>query len=530
MDYQLSVCLFNSKKKGHFPITELCGSLEMSLLLLILLFSLLVLIILKWKKNRNRKKGHFPPTPPKLPIIGNLHQLGKLPHKSLWRLSQLYGPIISLNLGSIRTTVISSPTAAHGLLKTHDLQTCSRPQTESARKFTHNFLDIAFSPYGEYWREMRKICVLELFSLKRLKSYEPIIDQEVSSLIESTSELASCGDVVDVSDKSMALTAAIIFRIAFGKKVSEGDGFHEVVSEAEALLGSYSGFELFPNFVGKVIDWFSGRQRRVLKVFNELDALFQEVIDEHLSVGRDKPEQDDIVDVLLGIISKNQAQSASNVTITHENIKGVLLNIFLGGLDTSSIIIVWAMAELVKRPKLMKKAQYEIRSHMKSRGKITEKDTEHFQYLKMIVKETLRMHPPAPLLLPREVMSHFEMEGFDFYPKTMVQINVWAIGRDPKCWKDPEEFVPERFAESCVDFRGHHFELLPFGAGRRICPAMNMGIKIVEFALANLLYHFDWKLPEGMKEEDLDMEEISGLSLTIYKKLPLKLVPVSYHP
>lgn len=205
-------------------------------------------------------------------------------------------------------------------------------------------------------------------------------------------------------------------------------------------------------------------------------------------------------------------------------------SIFLGGLDTSSITIVWAMAELTKKPKLMKKAQQEIRRHMKNRGNITDKEIEQFQYLKLIVKETLRMHPPAPLLLPRQVMSHFKMEGFDFYPKTMVQINAWAIGRDPKCWKDPDEFMPERFAESCIDFRGQNFEFLPFGAGRRICPAINLGMKNVEVALANLLYHFDWKSPEGMKEEDLDMEESMGFSLTIYKKLPLKLVPVPYIP
>ncbi|KAA0034252.1 cytochrome P450 71B19-like [Cucumis melo var. makuwa] len=504
----------------------------MSLLPLILLSSLLLLIILKWMKNRNRKKGNFPPSPPKLPIIGNLHQLGKLPHKSLWHLSQLYGPIISLNLGGIQTIIISSADAARGFLKTHDLQTCSRPQTESARKLTHDFHDIAFSPYGDYWREVRKVCVLELFSLKRLKSYQPIIEHEMNSLIESISESASCGDVVDLTEKSMAFTAAIIFRIAFGKKVCKGDGFHEVVNEAEALLGSYSAYELFPNLVGKAIEWFSGYQKRLNKVYNELNSLFQEVIDEHLCVGRDhEAKEDDIIDVLLGLGEKQDQSASSNLSITHDHIKGILLNIFLGGLDTSSITIVWAMAELAKKPKLMKKAQQEIRSHMKNnRGNITDKEIEQCQYLKMIVKETLRLHPPAPLLLPRQVMSHFEMEGFDFYPKMMVQINAWAIARDPKCWKDPEEFIPERFAGSCIDFRGQHFELLPFGAGRRICPAINLGIKNVEVALANLLYHFDWKLPEGMKEEDLDMEESLGFSLTIYKKLPLKLVPLPYIP
>ena len=188
------------------------------------------------------------------------------------------------------------------------------------------------------------------------------------------------------------------------------------------------------------------------------------------------------------------------------------------------------MAELAKNPTLMKKAQGEIRNHVGNKRKVIETDLKELPYLKMIVKETLRLHPPVPLLVPRETISHFKIEGYNFYPKTMVQVNIWAIGRDPTYWKDPEKFLPERFVESSIDYKGQHFEFLPFGAGRRICPGLNMGMKNVELALANLLYHFDWKLPNGMKEEELDMEENSGLSLTLHKKLPLKLVPILYYP
>ncbi|XP_022966920.1 cytochrome P450 71B10-like [Cucurbita maxima] len=494
----------------------------------LILFLSLLFIILRRKAAANRKKGHFPPSPPKLPIIGNLHQLGKLPHKSLWHLSELYGPVISLSLGHIETIIISSVETARALLKTHDLESCNKPQTHSVKKLTYNFLDIAFSPYGDYWREIRKICVIELFSMKRVLSYEPIREQEVRLLIESILQSASYEAVVDLTEKSISLTTGVIFRIVFGKEF-KGDGFHELVSEAETLLGSYSFSELFTiPFVGKIIDWLSGREARLERVFNEINALFQKAIDEHLRPERSKPEQNNIIDVLLAL-SKKQAESYP-VVITQESIKAILLNIFLAGLDTSSITLVWAMAELVKNLKVMKKAQEEIRNYVGNRGKVIEKDTEQLLYLKMIVKETLRLHPPAPLLLPREIISHFKIEGYDFYPKTMVQVNVWAIGRDPTYWKDPEEFLPERFEESSIDYKGQHFEFLPFGAGRRICPGMNLGVKTVELALANLLYHFNWKLPEGIREEDLDMEETSGLSLTVYKKLPLKLVPISYRP
>lgn len=189
--------------------------------------------------------------------------------------------------------------------------------------------------------------------------------------------------------------------------------------------------------------------------------------------------------------------------------------------------IIWVMAELVKNPKVTKKLQHEIRSYIKE-DLVKENDLEKLQYLKMVVKEVLRLHPPAPLLLPRETMTHFKLKGYDIDPKTHLHINVWAIGRDPNYWTCPEEFLPERFMGSNIDYKGQNFELLPFGAGRRICPGMNMGIVTMELALANLLLQFNWKLPDGMKEEDMDMEEDAGL--TIAKKSPLKLIPIAYRP
>ncbi|KAK9903835.1 hypothetical protein M0R45_000875 [Rubus argutus] len=168
--------------------------------------------------------------------------------------------------------------------------------------------------------------------------------------------------------------------------------------------------------------------------------------------------------------------------------------------------MVWAMAELATKPQVMKKAQEEVRNCIGNKGKVTETDTEQLHYLKMIIKETLRLHPPGPLLLPRETTSHFKVLGYDIDPKTVVLVNDWAISRDPEFWKDPQEFIPESFDDSCVDFKGQHYEYLPFGTGRRICPGMYMATTTMELGLANLLYCFDWKVPDGMKEEDINME------------------------
>ena len=144
----------------------------------------------------------------------------------------------------------------------------------------------------------------------------------------------------------------------------------------------------------------------------------------------------------------------------------------------------------------------------------------------MIVKETFRLHPPVTLLLPRETMTHFKINGYDICPKMLVQVNAWAIGRDPKYWENPEEFITERFMDNSIDYKRQNFELLAFGSGRRSCPRMHMATTTVGLALANLLYCFNWKLLDGMKEEDINMEEEAGLSLTTTKKTILNLVPI----
>ena len=184
------------------------------------------------------------------------------------------------------------------------------------------------------------------------------------------------------------------------------------------------------------------------------------------------------------------------------------------------------MTELVRNPRVMKKAQAEIRSYVGMKPYVDESELENLHYLKMVVKETLRLHPPGTLLLPRVVMSHFKIGDYDISPKTRILINVWAIGRDPNTWKNPNEFYPERFEDNAIDFRGQNFELLPFRSSRRMCLGITMGSTVVMVTLANLLYRFDWKLPNGMKGEDVSVEE--GVGLNIYRKLPLYLVPVIY--
>ncbi|KAL5823928.1 hypothetical protein ACOSQ3_021911 [Xanthoceras sorbifolium] len=491
------------------------------LILVLLLLPFLFILHLK-KKNPNQ-----PPGPPKLPIIGNLHQLGKLPHRSLQKLSRKYGPIMLLQLGKVPTLVVSSPEIAKEVLKIHDLECCSRPLNEGPRRLSYNFLDIAFSPYTDYWKEMRKICVVELFSAKRVKSFASVREESVSSLIDYISQTSP--NPVNMSEQVFYLLDSIICKIACGRsyqgKQFQNGKHDKVIQEAMAMLGSFSAADFFP-YVGWIVDVLTGLHARREKSFHEFDEFYQMVIDEHLDPHRPVPENEDTVDSLLRLM-KNQ--STEGGSLTQDHIKAILMNVFLGSIDTTSVTIVWAITELMKNPRVMKKLQDEIRSFV---GKINtplveETVCENIKYLKMVFKETLRLHPPSVLMIPHLAQQPIKIGGYDVYPNTRIQVNVFAIGRDPDSWKNPEEFYPERFENEAIDYRGQNFELLPFGAGRRICPGITMATATSEFVLGNLLYHFDWKLPDGMETQDISMEEEVGL--TAHKKIPLCLVPIKYN-
>jgi len=191
--------------------------------------------------------------------------------------------------------------------------------------------------------------------------------------------------------------------------------------------------------------------------------------------------------------------------------------------DTTAATSVWAMTSLIKNPRVMKKVQEEIRNLGSKKEFIEENDIQNFPYLKAVIKETLRLYLPAPLLVPRESRETCIINGYIIPAQTILYVNAWAIQRDPNAWKNPEEFYPERFLESSINFIGHDFELIPFGAGRRICPGMSMAVASLELTLANLLYSFDWKLPHGLEKEDIDTEMLPGI--TQHKKNPLCLVP-----
>ena len=196
--------------------------------------------------------------------------------------------------------------------------------------------------------------------------------------------------------------------------------------------------------------------------------------------------------------------------------------VFVGGTDTSAATVIWDMTFLMKNPRSMKKVQEEVRNLIGNKSFVNEDDIQGFPYLKAVIKETFRLQPTVPLLVQRETIRKCNIGGYAIPAKTLVFLNAWAVGRDPEAWENPGEFYPERFIGSSIDYKGLDFELIPFGAGRRGCPGMYMGIATVELALANLLYKFDWEITTGMNKEDLDFDVIPGI--TMHKKTALCLV------
>ncbi|XP_057802448.1 6,7,8-trihydroxycoumarin synthase-like [Salvia miltiorrhiza] len=498
---------------------------------MILLLSIFLPIIFIYLLHQTRKttKSNLPPGPRRLPLIGNLHQLataGDL-HIYLWRLSKKYNsPIIHMKLGSVPLIAVSSPRLAKEVLQTQDLAFCSRPKSIVMQKLTYQYSDIVFSPYNDYWREMRKMTNIHLFSPKKIQSFRPIREDEISVMIAKISKSASSHEVVNLSEMAMALGSSLICRIAFGKRYdhhgSEMRRFKKLLEEIMSISLAFFVSDYIPTLGW--VDKLVGSLKRLDRIFENHDSFYQELIDEHLDPRRAKKmeEEEDILDTLI----KLKEDKSSPIDLNWNNIKALLMNIFVAGAETSSTAVIWAMTALIKAPSVMKKLQSEIRNSVGKKGKVDEDDLPKLPYLKAVIMESFRLYPSGPLLAPRETIKKGILDGYEIQPKTIVYVNVWAVSRDPEYWENPDEFVPERFLNNNIDLKGKDFELTPFGSGRRICPGMVMGLVNVELIVANLLYRFNWQLPLGIREEDVDTAPMPGLAVA--KKNALLLVPEKY--
>ncbi|CAN1808791.1 Cytochrome P450 71D10 [Linum perenne] len=374
---------------------------------------------------------------------------------------------------------------------------------------------IAFAPYGEDWRQLRNVCLQELLSPKRVMSFRHIREEVVSDLVRSLN--GDGNKVVDLSSLVNKLSSSVTSRASFGT-------VPELSSSSEAFL-------MMMDNTLKLLPGLTGYRAKLETIRKASNSILDQIIDEHKSRRRrvdrdhDRAEDDDLVDVLLSLQETQNHHGVSSISM--DVIKAVISEMFLGGSESSSATIEWVISEIINDQRVLQTVQEEVRQVFKNTGKVEEARLGELKYLDMVISEGLRLHPPGPLLLPRENVEAVELSnGYEIPAKTKVIVNAWAISRDPRYWKEPEKFYPERFLECSTDYKGNYFEFIPFGAGRRICPGILFGMVTIKLALANLFFHFNWRLPANLESAGVDMEESFGVSLT--RKHPLCLIPVPY--
>ncbi|XP_015693979.2 desmethyl-deoxy-podophyllotoxin synthase-like [Oryza brachyantha] len=496
-------------------------------LLVVAALALVPLVYLRHAARRRAGGLRLPPSPWGLPVIGHLHHLvGALPHRAMRDLARRHGPLMLLRLGELPVVVASSADAAREVMKTKDLDFATRPMSRMTRLiFPEGAEGIIFAPYSDRWRELRKICTVELLSARRVQSFRAVREEEVGRLLRAVAAAAPPAQPVNLSELVSAYAADSSVRAIIGSRFKNRDAFLAMLGRGLKLFAKPALPDLYPS--SRLAMLLSRMPRRMKQHHRDMVAFLDAIIQEHQenrAAGDDDDDKEDLLDVLLRIQREGQLQ----FPLTTESVKTTVGDMLVGGSETTATTLDWIMAELVRNPKVMKKVQDEIRRELAGHGKVTEDALGRLNYMHLVIKEALRLHPPGTLLLPRECRRTCQVLGFDVPKESTVFLNVWAISRDPKYWDKAEEFIPERFERSDIDFKGTYFEYTPFGAGRRMCPGMAFGLANVELTLASLLYHFNWELQSGMQTSDLDMTE--EIRFTTRRLYDLLLVPIVHVP
>ncbi|KAI5422948.1 xanthotoxin 5-hydroxylase CYP82C4 isoform X1 [Lathyrus oleraceus] len=491
----------------------------------------LVLLYNIWriKKPSNKSKGKKPPQPSyALPLIGHLHLLGnQIPLARIFAsLSEKYGPIFQINLGAYPALVFSNKEAIKECFTTNDKTLASRPKSSHGIYLGYNFAGFGFAPYGPYWSKLRKLTMLELLSSRRIESLRHVYESEIDTLIKDLSLYVKDGKVnVVISEWLERLTFNIMTKMICGKRyldylqdvddVEAHGNIVKLIKEFMHISGEFVPKDLIP-----ILGWF-GYEGKVLKsmkrVARDLDIVVGRWVEEHVEKSNDIDEKHDFIDVMLSVIEDDPVSGHNSDTI----IKANVMNLMLAGSDTTSTTMTWVLAILLNNINALKLAQDEIDHRIGKNRRVESSDIKNLVYLQAIFKETLRLYPAGPLLVPHEATEDCYIQDY-YVPKgTRVFANVWKLHRDPSIWFEPEKFSPERFIKENgeIDDDVHHFEYLPFGLGRRACPGYMFATQVSLITLARLIHGFDF---EVHVDEVVDMRE--GLGITLPKLTPLEVL------
>ncbi|RID65359.1 hypothetical protein BRARA_D00559 [Brassica rapa] len=479
--------------------------------------SITLLIYVACLFHTKRRRVNLPPGPNPWPVIGNMFQLAGLPpHHSLTNLSRRHGPIMTLRLGSMLTVVISSSEVAREILKKHDAALAGRKIYEAMKGGKSSDGSLITAQYGPYWRMLRRLCTTQFFVTRRLDAMSDVRSRCVDQMLRFVEEGGQNGNLMFSRD-------------LLDPDSKRGSEFLYHTGKVMEFAGKPNVADFFPLL--RFIDPQGIRRKTQFHVERAFE-IAGEFIKERAEV-RERERSDektkDYLDVLLGFrggdgVDEEPARfSARDINVT-------VFEMFTAGTDTTTSTLEWALAELLHNPRTLTKLQNLLRTYFKSPNqKLQEEDLPNLPYLSAVIMETLRLHPPLPFLVPHKAMSTCHI--FDKYtiPKeTQVLVNVWAIGRDPATWVDPNMFKPERFITdpNPRDFKGQDYEFLPFGSGRRMCPALPLASRVLPLAIGSMVKSFDWALADGLKGEEMDMGEKIGI--TLKKAVPLEAIPIPY--
>ncbi|ONI33501.1 hypothetical protein PRUPE_1G428700 [Prunus persica] len=488
--------------------------------LALIIFTLL--LKLSTTKLGQKHKKNLPPSPPSLPMIGHLHLVKQPIHRTLQALAEKFGKVLLLRWGSRRVLLVSSPSVAEELFTKHDIIFASRPRLLVGKHFAYDFTTVTLAPYGDLWRNLRRVMTLEVFSSARLAQFSSIRQGEVRLLLNQT--VKSCAKSmtkVELKSKFTELSFNVMTMMAVGKRyygenvldAEEAKNIQKVIRDGVDISGATNFGDFFP-----FLQWMdmTGIEKKMVSLMAKMDNFLQGLVDERREIlsatcGSNRKEVKKLmIDNLLALQEKEPQ------FYTDQIIKGIIMVMLVAGTDTSSATLEWAMALLLNHPEAMEKVRAEIDTKVGQERLLEEQDLPKLTYLQNVINETLRLYPPTPLLVPHEASEDCVVRGFDVPRHTMLFINAWAIHRDPELWEDPTKFKPERF-EGWSGEGSEGYKLIAFGAGRRGCPGAGLASRLVRLALGSLVQSFEW---ERIGEENVDMSE--GLGLTMPRAKPLE--------
>ncbi|EFH54930.1 CYP81D7 [Arabidopsis lyrata subsp. lyrata] len=469
--------------------------METHFLILSLVFFVCISLTLFFGKRQS--KFNLPPSPARpLPLIGHLHLLKMPLHRTFLSFSQSLGdaPIFCLRLGNRLMVIVSSYSIAEECFTKNDIVLANRPEFIVGKHIEYNSTTMTSAPYGDHWRNLRRICTLEIFSSHRLNGFLSVRKDEIRHLLLRLSKNSRHGFAkVEMRSLFFELTINNIFRMVAGKRFyGEGTEQDEVAQQVRQLIDeimSSAGAGNAADYI-PILRWITNFEKHIKKLASRLDKFLQSLVDEKRA---EKEKGTTMIDHLLSL-QETQPDYYTDVTL-----KGIILVMIFAGSETIAWTLEWAMLNLLNHPEVLKKARTEINTIIGFDRLIDESDTINLPYLQWIVLETLRLYPVAPTLDPHMTSEDCMLAGYDVPRGSMLLVNIWAMHRDPSIWEDPEMFKPERFVNEKLNQK-----LLSFGIGRRACPGVGLAHRVVSLALGSMVQCFEW---QRIGEEYVDSRE-----------------------